>query len=466
MEREAALPRFLPTNMRLLAPLLAIALLPPLRAQELQVHFNSNDCINCITAATQLALVDTAITVRVLGDAAKATFLPALLEQHGVRPSRHLTIAFVPGAEITAHSPTGTMCTLVLDARPLLHFPLKELGTYLPLLPRAVHNYDEREVLPIHVDAPLSDRVAVFPADKAVLLDDHLFRRTYIVDLQGPRAGRLRPFAPDDAFVRRALRPFVRDVDRCDTLAAYMATKRPFEHEVVAVDRNGGDLQLIDHIRFAQSEPDGGVLIDIRPMYLAWQGDSFRVITRCNWVDIAPYMMVNDFGFFLEDRRVFTSVIKRTDDGKPWHLIAEWDRVGDSLAFHGFGPLTCPPALLRYGPKQQLVQGAMREGLYATTNYPLLYDLRSEGTYDLAAALPGNKARKYFHDRACLYWAMDQLALGNDACLLAYQYSGVVEVVLIDLRTRTVLRRTVIDVTGLDTTTIRLLDDGRLVALT
>lgn len=446
---------------RLPALLLNTLLVMRVQAQELRIYLNTNDCINCISAIAQLDQLDEEVHIDVVCDEAKKRFLPALLEQYGLRASTRTTITYVPSEALLKAAPVSGRCIFSVGNSVLFAFDLRELSVYLPAVHRSYRSYRRSVHRPLATGHPLGDRLTIFPAGEQVLVQDYLFQKAYLAALSGTDTVHLLPSAPSDSLTRAVMSRMVGDLRVPDSLDRVYDGPE-FEHEILAVNTLGEGFQIGDVIHYPVLE-NGGPIKTMKFAYFNWKDGRFSVAMYGNWISLEPYLMVLNFGYRLTDSLLTTVVLRKEVSDAPLPLLVDFDRVADSIAFRGFRKLMCPPALQAYGSGySHVVYGLIREGYYGTLAYPLLYDLTNDQEHDLGKAISPTTV-DWFSNGQPLYTARDVLDLGNGMIMLLYQLGDATVLAWIDLDTDRIMRRVTLATGSMDLNTMRLLDDGRVI---
>ena len=433
--------------------------------QVLKVYLNTNDCINCISSIAQLGRLNERIAVELFCDETKQRFIPALLEEYGVAADARTTIAFIPQNVLLSKAPISGQCEFFLGDSLLYGFELRQLNDYVPDLERASYGYERRERHPLKLEQPLGDRLTIFPAGERVVLVDYLFRRSYLLVPADGDSLRLTPLAPTDSLTRATMKRILGDLAPYDSLAAKYQNGPQFQHKVLAVNAQSGGFHFADLIGYVGYHSDGSLINTYRLAYFLWDAGSVNFAMYGKWFGIDPYLPVVDFGFHLGDTMLTTPLIRMEVSDEPSYLLADWLRVGDSIAFHGFRDLRCPGSLQDFeNTHSRIVPGMMRRGYYGTTGYPLLYDVIYDRAYDLSTMLSGS-AMDWFKDGVARYQMSDVLPLADGIALLLYQHDEVTYLAWLDLAGSRVIKRLRIDVAEMDLSTLRLLDDGRVAGI-
>lgn len=341
---------------------------------------------------------------------------------------------------------------------------LQRLDRHVSAMERSGHAYQQTQHRPFLTDHPLGDRLTIFPVGQRVVVWDHLFQQAYLADLPGTDTIPLEGFVPDDSLTRATMSGALKDLTLYDSLASLYPSRPQFEHEILAMNSLGAGSQVCDVIHYV-GILNGRPTILPEFIYFDWKDGHFSRAMHGNWIDIDPYMIVLNFGYQLTDTMLTTSVLRTGTNEEPPYLIADWDRVGDSLAFRSFRGLRCPDDLYREmkAGGRRSVPGLMREGWYGTATYPLLYHLTNDREYDLRQAIFPTTMNWSEHGSP-VYTARDMLSLGNEQVMLLYQLEQTTELAWIDLGEGRMMRKVRIDTQGMDVNTIRLMDDGRLIA--
>lgn len=431
-------------------------------AQVLNVYLNTNDCINCISAMAQLGRINERIAVELFCDETKQRFIPALLAQYGVSDDARTSISYIPQEILLKKAPVSGYCEFLLGESLLYGFELRQLNDYLPDLERASRAYGQLERHPFELGPPLGDRLTTLPAGEKVVLVDYLFRRSYLLVPADGDSLRLMPLAPTDSLTRATMTRILGDLSVYDSLAAKYQEDTQFRHNVVAVNAQNGGFQFADWIHYLGFQPDGSLINTYRLAYFLWEQGAVSFAMYGKWIGIDPYMPVLEYGYHLGDSVLTTPVIRMEVNDDPMYLLADWDRQGDSIAFRGFRGLRCPKPLQEFeSTHSQIISGMLRSGYYGTTGYPLLYDLAGDRIYDLTTTLTGVPI-DWFKNGVPAYHMSDVLPLADGNVLLLYQIDEVTHLAWLDLAGSRLIKRIKIDVTEMDLTTVRLLDDGRV----
>lgn len=432
--------------------------------QRLDVFLNTNDCFNCISAIDQLQDLSKAVPIRIICDESKKRFIPSLLAKHGVRTGPDLTLAYVPTAAFLQSAPMHATCAWMLNDSISWSFDLSELPARISEVLRTGRSYKGADRLPLAKGQILGDRLTIFPVGDRTMIVDYIFRKSYLTAPDRQDSVHLAEIEPDEKLSRQAVARMVGGLNVCDYLSAIYTSQPQFTHEVLAVNAKGGGFLFADAIHFMDFFHDGSPIRTTRNAYFKWMNGILRPEFYGCWQPIEPYLSVLNFGFQLSDSMLTAAVLRMETIEAPLYLLADWNRSGDSIVFRGFRPLVCPPALEQYlNGRSRAIFGQIREGYYVTAAYPLLYSLDTDDATDLGQLL-APEVQDWFAKGQPLYNAMDVLPCGDDLVMVLISLGGKAELAWIDTKLRRIIRRQAIPTDDVDPYTMRIMDDGRLIA--
>ncbi len=434
--------------------------------QRLNVYLNTNDCFNCISAIDELPELSQNVFTRIICDETKKRFIPDLLAQHGISPSSNLVIDYVPPETLLRSAPTYATCELVLSDSARTSFYLRELAPHLPGILRTARSYDGTERLPLAVNKALGDRLTIFPLGERIMIVDYLFRRSYLATIDRKDSVQLSAFEPGLDLTRQAVSRLVGvgGLASIDSLNVLYSTSPEFSHAILAANEHGEGFEFADAIHYVGLFHDGSPINTSRSAYFNWANGVLSPALYGCWQVIDPYMIVLNFGFQLSETLLTTSVLRKETNDDPLYLLADWDKVADSIAFRSFRPLICPPSLQHYiNGHSHVVSGLIRDGYYVTTAYPLIYSLKTDSALDLGQLLAPDE-HDWFSNGQPYYTAWDVLPCGDEQVMILFNLGRKTELAWVDMNTRRILRRRSIPIDDVDVSTMRILSDGRLIA--
>lgn len=454
----------------LLSTLLVIPVLPA-HAQQLAIYLNTNDCINCTSAVSQLPLLDPHVQVMIYADEAKRRFVPEVLSRYGVTSDKW-PVHYIPTAELEAMASPASQCRFTAEGMHELDFPLKEIGGYIGSMNVHARSYTAQQRIPFKDPLLLSDRANFFVGPDRIVVTDYLLGEAYEIALRGePELSARRVFFPAH-FERRYFTAIGLDTARYDSLQPLMHQMGKDKLIVQSANFSGDTTQLLVDVFYPDRDPEDNTstMIQNYRCFMDLVNGELVSWRRCDWSmpdSLPTYLQYPDEAFSLGAHMLTSPMAEVPAGAEPPLLFGRYAFNDHSMHFAGLIDARLPAEVKREGRKDVIYAFGATGDLLFVRCYPYFYDASDGRAYDLSAAISNKHRHFFFEKEEVRYWTEDARWMDDRTLMVIYNRNAANEtwLVWIDVEDNKVLRHVAIPKEGIVPSSLRILADGRVIAL-
>ena len=436
-------------------------------AQSVDIFLNTNDCINCTSALSQLVVLDSSVHVQILCDESNKDFIPVVLDRFGVVRSEKLGVGFISHRRSLREAPQGSMVAFRSGAEVVYRFPLKEIGAYMSRMNLHAKTYRTKHVLPIGQKLTVSDRARCVPYRSGLMASDDLTGVCYVLEPTNNGTVQQTTIRLDEDRKRKFFVDIGLDTLRYDSFAVSLRNQGLFYPTVASANVSGDSVHLLWDIRYVEKNPTYGDMIQYYPAITSWSNGDFGTTRFCDWRMLQPdsgYVMHLNQGFYLSDKELCMPIHNTQPTTDP-DLIASFHLSGNTIAMDRVLDVRCPSIIRPLLTPRTMLLSAFFDDLFALRNYPLVVALATRREFDFGKLLLPKKS-ELFIDEVPQFRMHGATMMSERDMLLLYQVKDRYTVAWIDVDKMELVRATDVDLSSLKEGSGVLTRSGSIVGLT